>query len=280
MTQLYSLKESKRYPGLFVKKYLNKVFYDNLWNNELVESRGKVVLADGTVVVNPFTKIFNYQENGTTIPDNEMCMYVNKVNGFMAAATYVPQVDKVVVSTTGSLDSEFVTLAEEHIHPLMKELIKMYAPKATFLFEICDPSDPHIIQEKYGIYLIGVRFLSDKRYFSDYYKEDYLDSAAEILGCKRPKWDTAMFKDIRDLVKSSKNEGVVVYGKNGTVLKMKSPYYLATKAVARIKDIFKLDKTRVDEEFYPLLEYLKSLENFNSLPEQERIAIVRAYYDK
>lgn len=278
MSELYTLKESTRYPGLFVKKYKNKVFYDNLWTDELIESRGRVVLADGTVVINPFTKIFNYKENGVTIPDDETCMYVNKVNGFMAAATYVPQVGKVVVSTTGSLDSDFVDIAEKYINPLIKELIKMYMQSVTLLFEVCDPEDQHIIKEDYGLYLIGVRFLNDKVYHSDWLKEKYLDRSAKILGCKRPDWGMDTFENIRNMVKSSKTEGVVVYGSKGTILKMKSPYYLATKAVARIKDISKLNKMKVDEEFYSLVEYIKSLEGFNALSEQERINIVREFY--
>lgn len=38
--ELIIRKESKRYPGLFTVKYHNRVFYDNLWNDELIESRG------------------------------------------------------------------------------------------------------------------------------------------------------------------------------------------------------------------------------------------------
>lgn len=273
---MYTLKESKRYPGLFIKKYKRKVFYNNLWNEELLESRGKVLLADGTIVINPFTKIFNYQENGATIPDDEVCLFVNKINGFMAAATYVPQVGKVVVSTTGSLDSDYVKLAEKYIN---KKLIKKERIKATFIFEICDSSDPHIIAEEQGIYLIGLRYLDDANKYTSYvFKELYLDEVAKRLGCKRPHWDIATFKQIKDYVKFSKREGVVVYGKT-TTLKLKSPYYLVSKAVARIKDISKLDKTRVDEEFYPLIEYIKTMQDFNEIPEQERLNIIRTYYE-
>jgi hypothetical protein len=44
--ELLTRKESTRYPGLFVKKYTRKVFYDNLWseNDELLEARGHVEL--------------------------------------------------------------------------------------------------------------------------------------------------------------------------------------------------------------------------------------------
>ena len=53
--EVLTRKESARYPGLFVKKYTRKVFYDNLWheNEELMEARGHVELQDGAVVVRP-----------------------------------------------------------------------------------------------------------------------------------------------------------------------------------------------------------------------------------
>ena len=159
MKDLVTRKESKRYPGLFVRKYTRKVFYDNLWhqNEELMEARGHVELADGTVVIRPFTKIFNRFENGTDIDRDELCLSVEKINGFMAAATYVPQLGKVVVSTTGSLESDFVGYAEKYITEEVKNYIQLstQSKPATFLFEICHPDDPHIIQEKFGAYLIG-----------------------------------------------------------------------------------------------------------------------------
>ena len=92
--KLINRRESQRFPGLFVKKYTKKVFFDNLWHEdpELLESRGHVELADGTRVINPFTKIFNHGENNVTIDPKEHCLYIRKVNGFMACATYVPSV--------------------------------------------------------------------------------------------------------------------------------------------------------------------------------------------
>jgi len=288
--ELIRRKESTRYPGLFVEKYSNRVFYDALWNSDpaLIESRGIVKDADGNVVIRPFTKIFNRHENGTDIKRDEKVLAVQKINGFMGAATYVPSRDQVVVSTTGSLDSEYVDLAIKTLMftPYVNDYIRCEYNKAghpmTYLFEIVDPSDPHIIQEEPGAYLIGARYVDDARpYFSTYFHECYLDVAAEKMKVKRPKhwgWpDYPRFSDVVQEAKVCKHEGFVVYGQESkTVLKIKSPYYLMSKAAARIKDISTLDRKRVDEEFYPLIDALQCVASeFNSLSEQERLNAVR-----
>lgn len=279
--ELVMLKESKRYPGLFTRKYRNLVFFKNLWNEELLECRGHVQLADGTLVVNPFTKIFNKGENGTDINPLEICLYVEKVNGFMAAATYVKQVDKVVVSTTGSLDSEYVDMAEEYITNDIKHVIKTQFRSRTFLFEICHPNDPHIIYEKPGAYLIGSRKVSDtNHYFATYSSERTLDFIANnMFLVKRPRYGLLAFREILERANIARHEGFIVYGQtSNTVLKLKTPYYLSCKAIARIKDLAKLDKRRIPEEFYPLVDYIRELPGHVIYNEQERLGIIRRYY--
>lgn len=279
--ELIVRKESKRYPGLYTVKYHNRVFYDNLWTEELKECRGKVELADGTVVVNPFTKIFNRNENGTDINSGEICLASSKINGFMAAATYVCAVDEVVISTTGSLDSDFVAMAEQYITPDKKEIIKQNYKGMTLLFEICHPDDPHIVTELAGAYLIGARKVKETLpYFSTFGSEKTLDFIAKVLKVNRPYWFMNTFLDIVLENKTNKHEGLVIYGQDsGTVLKMKTPYYLAMKAIARIKDISKLKKEIIDEEFYPLIQYiLEHKKEFLQLEEQKKLEFLRNYY--
>lgn len=279
-------KESLRYPGLFVEKYTRRVFWDNLWseNPDLIESRGVVKDASGNVVIRPFTKIFNRGENGTDIDRDETVLAVQKINGFMAAATYVPAVTDVVVSTTGSLDSDFVKLADKHLRSGVMEYIRSAwvetGVPATFLFEIVDAAeDPHIIKEpKDGAYLIGVRDVKDHRpYFSSHFKEEMLDTVADEMGVLRPQWKEHRFSDLVAVMPFIRHEGFCVYGQQSrTALKMKSPYYLALKAAARIKDITSLDKKRVDEEFYPIIDRLTAMgEAFNVLDEQARLDLIR-----
>jgi len=284
MKELVQRRESVRWPGLFVKKYTRRVFYDNLWheNAELLEARGHVETADGKVVIRPFTKIFNHTENGTDIDRDELCVVVQKINGFMAAATWVPEVGDVVVSTTGSLDSDFVTLAEKYINEDVKNYIKsmMYIDRGTYMFEICDPSDPHIVPERTGAYLLGYRPHDQAGpYFSTAENEQWLDQVSYKMGVNRPEWTQLKFSTIIEAAKTLKYEGFVVYGQQSrTALKIKTPYYLMLKAAARRKDIMSLDKTRVDEEFYPLVEHLTLMgESFTMMDEQQRLHCMREF---
>jgi hypothetical protein len=279
MTNLIRTRESTRYPGLFVNKYVNKVFYKNLWNDhpDLVESRGRVTDADGNVVIRPFTKIFNRFENDTNIPDNESCLAIEKINGFMAAVTWIPSLNKAVVSTTGSLDSEYAIMAEQ-IMPRVVDYVEQQQEPVTYLFEIVHPSDPHIIPENIGVYLIGERTITDEYpYGATTTQESWLDFIACRMRVARPSVYELPFSDIVQLAKTCKHEGYVVYSQESDkVLKIKSPYYLALKATARRKDILSLDITRIDEEFYPLLAHLKDLGiAFSSKPEQERLTYIR-----
>ena len=53
--------------GLYVLKYKNSVFFNNLWgvDDRLLECRGTVVDEDYNVISRPFTKVFNSREHGT-----------------------------------------------------------------------------------------------------------------------------------------------------------------------------------------------------------------------
>jgi hypothetical protein len=68
------------------------------------------------------------------------------------------------------------------------------------------------------------------------------------------------------LNKSIKHEGFCIYGSKN--FKLKSPYYLQSKALARSNKQLKLD-----EEFKPLLELMP-----RSLNEQERLEFIRSYF--
>jgi hypothetical protein len=282
------VKQSLRYPSLWIAKYSRKVFFDNLWDtsDELIEARGHVEDANGNTVIRPFTKIFNRFENKTDIDRDERVVAIRKVNGFMAAATFVPSVGDVVVSTTGSLDSDFVGYAERYINDRVKSVIrglyKASGKPITYMFEICHPDDPHIVTEEFGAYLIGARTVeSEAAYFSTSGLEIMLDEVARQMGVSRPEWMVCRFADVVIDAEKCKHEGYVVYGQTSrTSLKIKSPYYLTLKACARKKDILSLDKTRVDEEYYDLIAHLKELGNkFNEMSEQARLEYIVKYLE-
>jgi len=288
-------------PDLFVLKYTKKVFYDNLWTEELLECRGTIVDKDYNVVSRPFTKVFNYLENGTTIDPDTECVCVRKLNGFLSAVTIYK--NKLLISTTGSIDSEFVDLAKKQLEPYLSEIErqigKEYAGYLTCIFEIIDKSDPHIVEEEEGAYLIGMR---DNYWDSRSLDEFELDFWADAIGCKRPEWKIAKFSDILEEVKTVKHEGFMVYSVAGdtyskrsddpvTALKIKSPYYLSKKALMRMgsNQVGKMFdkpeefKKRLDEEFYAIFKYIISSftkEHWASLTEQERRKIIEGYFNE
>lgn len=278
---LVTLKQSTKYPDLFVIKYKNKVFYDNLWTPALQQCRGLVLDKDYNVIVRPFDKIFNYMENGTTFKRDDMCVYSRKVNGYMGAVTNTHK-HGVIYSTTGTLDSDYAKLIEKHVP---KHVAEKFDKGNTLLFEICDASDPHIIKEDEGAYLIGVVDCNAGWHFS----EECVSRTALKHGLKRYVHEYARFSDIVKMSKECKYEGYVVRLQEDPTkfLKIKSPYYLTTKFLARkrgdklvelLDDIGKSKKT-IDEEYYPLLDYLHDIkEEFVLLPEQDRITVIENYF--
>lgn len=217
------------YAGLSVLKYKNNVFWDNLWHTDprLLECRGMVVDAEDNVIIWPFTKIFNRFENGTDLPLDQQVVCVRKVNGFMATAAV--RGEKLLVSTTGTLDSEFSTLARKHLDELKFDGVA-FPEDFTFIFEICDRSDPHIIDEEEGAYLIGVRDLALNGVMVEEHK---LDRIAEVIGAKRPIWGVVPFGDVVYNVQHVQHEGYVIRNigtdeeNSELLMKIKSPHYLA-----------------------------------------------------
>lgn len=285
------------FAGLSVLKYKNNVFWDNLWHTDprLLECRGMVVDAEDNVVIWPFTKIFNRFENGTDLPADKVVDAVRKVNGFMASAgVYKGQ---LVVSTTGTLESEFAVMAKNHIISECNDIehfIKWAeSAKATFLFEICDPSDPHIVAEDAGAYLIGVR-IQNPDGTSFMLPEGALDGIANVTKFKRPVIHQMIkFSDVVEMSKKCQHEGYVVREPNypfSLILKIKSPHYLAKKFLMRggqnkwdmIWDNPEEAKKRVDEEYYGLIDWLRwawEKEEWAMQDSQHRRMILEKYFE-
>jgi len=255
--ELVSTRISLRHPNLRVVKYKNKVFYKNLWTPELCELRGLVIDQNWRVVARPFTKIFNRGENGADFPLDTPVAVVRKVNGFMGAITLDDE-HGTIVSTTGSLDSPFVLMAEKYLLPLVdRGLIN----GVTYLFEIVDPEDPHIIEELPGAYLIGARTVCSQIPLL----ECDLDEIAKGMGVMRPDWYQTDFAKIVEMAQRCKHEGFVVYNKlTGKSLKLKTPYYLTKKFFSRVngdkltENWLAANRNGFDEEYYPLIDYIKA----------------------
>lgn len=278
---LVSMKESS-YPGLYVLKYKKKVFYDNSWNDFLEECRGTIVDSDFNVISRPFTKIYNYgiearapRING----DTEVKAY-RKVNGFMVAVTWYD--NDILVSTTGSTDSDYVKMARELINDERYREICHLWYDTTFIFECVHRDDPHIIPEKEGMYLIGYR---QKDWNSNINIDNkILNILAMSFRTIPVEYLKLPLRDLVELSKKVKHEGFVFYTNEGISAKIKSPYYLVKKFVSRNPRTDKLMRDDIkksfDEEYYPLLDHIRTnIEEFTSLGEQERLQWVRNFFE-
>lgn len=297
MLGLFIEKNSEKYPKLKVLKYSQKVFFDNLFNDALLEMRGIVLDHENNIVIRPFKKLFNYSERiaknskyPISMEDDQPVKLIRKVNGYLGVATYVTHKDpdlnqKMIYSTTGSLDSLYAVMTEEHLNKY-ENLFKKY-PNHTFLFEVLDKNDPHIIKEQEGEVLIGCINVKTAEMFS----EEELDKIGKEFNIVRPETIYCNFGECKELLKTVKHEGFMVYADNRLenkpdeiLFKMKSPFYLISKLFGRmsnnkLEDV--LNKEKIDEEYYDVIAYIKqNLKEFKKMTEQERISFVSQFLEE
>lgn len=273
---------------LTIFKYARKVFYDALWNEDsrLLDARGMVLDSAGNKVIWPFTKVFNYGENGKTVDRDKEVVWVRKVNGFMASARWYK--DKLLVSSTGSLNSDFVKLAES-VLGTTESIFWRATQSFTLIFEICHHSDPHIVEEMQGAYLIGARDMNTGEMMSEY----FLDWLAPRGGFLRPEHGVSRFSDVVGASKVVEHEGFMVRDRETgkTLVKIKSTHYLTKKFLMRMTankvDFMYNDKEEfmktIDEEFYPVVEFITteiSKEYWKALTDQERREILEGFFNE
>ena len=274
----------------FIYKYKNKVFYKDLWNESplLVHARGIVIDIDGNIIHNPFVKIFNPHEKlCPKFIKTEKVHWAEKVNGFLGVASI--QDGELLVTTTGTFDSDFAEIARKWVETLNLEIMNV-APGSTFLFEICDESDPHIVHEDIGIYLIGHRYNSSLD--EPLAAETTLDGIAHLLGAKRRAHYAGTYDNFQFMVNANKMlamEGYVVYSQDKSrASKVKLPYYLTTKFLSRGKKNWciwtdpKRARRIIDEEYYPLIEWLRdfcTLETWQEMEGHQRINLIEHFFD-
>lgn len=295
---LVSEKTFSDYPDLRMYKYKNKVFYKNLWNESdmLPECRGLVLDTSGNIVTLPFKKVFNYKENGTTIRKSSVVKVVEKKNGFFAACSLYK--GEVLVSTTGSLDSDFTRYAKEvlNLEAVRDSLIALEHEmgwKGTMMFEIVHEDDPHIVQEALGAWLIGFRLHSSGMLVPEEILDRMAVASNSVYGegaFLRPNHFYTTFGSALKRLRVCEGEGYMVYKKGSRkALKLKSPYYLTKKFLMRMGE-GKVDllfddtdelKKSIDEEFYGLLDWITKTftkDQWKSRTDQSRRQAIEGYF--
>jgi hypothetical protein len=274
--------------GIFVLKYKKTVFYNNLWNKYIAECRGSIVDKDFNLVAYPFTKIYNYgiEKESPVLSDNTEVIAYRKINGFMVACTWYN--GDVLVSTTGSTDSPFVGMAKEMMltHMSWADWQLAFASAnmqgLTVMFECVHPTDPHICPEKAGMYVLGHR---DNEWCSRIgHSPAVLEIMGTVFNCYVPEVYRVSLGELKQMTKECRHEGYVFYTQDGVSAKIKSPYYLTSKWVARNPNTDKLMredfKKQIEEEYYPLLASIQAdIKAYTAKTEQERLAWVRNYLE-
>lgn len=219
------LATAKTQGNLTLFKYAKNVMYGYKWNEhpELLECRGHVYdNQTGQIVQATPRKSFNYLENGTwaNMPMNTKVSLYKKLNGFMAVATI--HNGELLVTTTGSFDSEYAQWAKEEI--IKSGLVPCIDDNYSYLFEIVVPQDPHIVEEKIGAHLLGWRSKVNGRFIatddSDVVMSHFGITLAEAL----------------EIAEQDRGEGFMMYNESdwSQVCKLKTPYYVGKKKLMRM----------------------------------------------
>lgn len=286
-TNLVSMKPAG--DSIFVLKYKKRVFYDGIWNRFIAECRGSIVDADFNLVTYPFTKIYNYgiEKEAPVLAEDTKVTAFRKVNGFMVAITW--HNGDILVSTTGSTNSDFVNMAKEMMltHQSWADwqiaMCNQELEGMTVMFECVHPNDPHIVPEKSGMYILGYR---ENTWNSKVGHDPFvLQDLARMFNCFWPESTTTNIARLKQMAKDCKHEGYVFYTDDGVSAKIKSPYYLVNKFVARNPRTDKLMrpdvKQSMDEEYYPLIDAIQAdIDNYTSMDEQTRLSWVREFLEK
>jgi len=284
-----AMRESLSFPGLYVLKYKKSVFYNNTWDDFLEHCRGTIVDKDFNLVSYPFQKIYNYgiEKRAPKLDANTLVTAYRKVNGFMASVTW--HNGDVLVSTTGSTDSDYVTMAKEMMLKHMSwedwTIEVCCANGLTLLFECVHPNDPHIIPEKAGMYFLGYRensWDSEVKGFGVDVANQWSDYAKNVLNCYFPEYYVIPIQEMMEKVKTVQHEGFVFYTAENVCSKVKTPHYLTQKWVARNPNTDKLMseniKQSIDEEYYPLIDAIReNIVEYTAMNEQDRLAWVRQF---
>ena len=281
--KLVSMKPCEGYPGLFVLKYSRRVFYDNLWNDMLEECRGTIVDENFNVVSRPFTKIYNYgvEDRSPKLADDVRVMAFRKINGFMVAVTW--HNDDLLISTTGSTDNDYVNMARSLIDLDQYRAVCKQWYGTTFMFECVHRDDPHIVPEKEGMYLLGYR---EKAWNSPISLDQVmLRMLTRDFGTIPVEAFKVTMGELVEMSKTARYEGFVFYSAEGVSAKIKTPFYLTNKWMARNprtdKLLTKEFREQIDEEYYGLLSYIReNIGSFTLLTEQDRLQFIRDYLNK
>ena len=258
-------------------KYTRRAMYDKLWftHPELMECRGHVYnIASGDIVVMAPRKSFNYTENAwwSEVGDDEYVYVTKKYNGFLCNRTVLE--NDILVTTTGSFDSDFVNLAKYSILDAPKNIL-FHEPDPnpiTASYEVIHSSDPHIVDEGRN----RIEILT--------YRMQHGDNVPFNLR-------GMTFGEAKELAKTDTGEGFMVYHcddyKMLSPCKLKTDTYVGRKSIMRasansLQNMYKNPENwckirHLNQKYTKIainITICYSFDLFNSMSDQERRVII------
>lgn len=125
--------------GLRLLKYTEDCKNSRTWNDTTLQARGHVVSSDGQIFLcRPFDKFFNDVEpESAEIISGVPIRVMEKLDGTLINV-WTDQDHKLRVTTTGSFDNEYISLARELLRANMTDL--MFMTGCTYMFELRYPN--------------------------------------------------------------------------------------------------------------------------------------------
>ncbi|MCM1497218.1 MAG: metallophosphoesterase [Clostridium sp.] len=232
--------------------FSRKAFERGIWNRITVRARGLFIdsLTDD-VVARGFSKFFNLNEVEET--DTKTLSHTltypligyKKENGFLGLVGWHKRLNKPFIASKSTNVGEYADMVREQFNKLNnKDVILAFAKKnnVTFIFEVIDKRDPHIIKyNENKIVLLDIVYndLEDK--FFDY---DSMCYVAKSYGIEYKQkelefndWESFYkFKKKQDESYDCKHEGWVFVDASGFMFKYKSRFYKFWKMMRSVKD--------------------------------------------
>lgn len=141
-------KQHHPHHDLIIWNYSPKVQYEKLWDDVTLKCRGLITDTKGNVIVQPFIKFFNYEEDVNPIPMNSDYVYVQeKMDGSLGILFNYK--NEWIMSTRGSFTSEQSKKGLEILKN--KYQLRSFEPSIAYLVEIIYPENRIVVdynQEK------------------------------------------------------------------------------------------------------------------------------------
>lgn len=200
--------------------YTNRCVYERMWNQWSLMARGLILdTAERAVVATPFTKFFNYGENGVTLPDEPFSV-TEKVDGSLGILFH--HAGEWRVATKGSLKSSQAEWARAWLH---RHAMHSYLEEGTtYLVEIVYPENRIVVSYDFaGLVALAAYNAEGCELTRDELAEEAGPAGLRLVNSHDYDTLESLLTVARDL--SGDREGFVVRFASGLRVKIKGAEY-------------------------------------------------------